>query len=67
MVRLVACRGGNKKLSLGRSFCGTLNITDNLTPAGVRYTEEDKSADAQTWLNSTAQAWLRRPLIRLQA
>ena len=35
---------------------GTLNITDNLTlTAGVRYTEEDKSADAQTWLNSTAQ------------
>ena len=35
---------------------GTFNITDNLTlTAGVRYTEEDKSADAQTWLNSTAQ------------
>ena len=35
---------------------GTFNITDNLSiTAGVRYTEEDKSADAQTWLNSTAQ------------
>jgi outer membrane receptor protein involved in Fe transport len=37
-------------------FQGTFNITDNLTiTAGVRYTEEEKSADAQTWLNSTAQ------------
>ena len=37
-------------------FQGTFEITDNLTlTAGVRYTEEDKSADAQTWLNSTAQ------------
>jgi outer membrane receptor protein involved in Fe transport len=35
---------------------GTFNITDNLSvTAGVRYTEEEKSADAQTWLNSTAQ------------
>ena len=35
---------------------GTFDITDNLSiTAGVRYTEEEKSADAQTWLNSTAQ------------
>ena len=35
---------------------GTFNITENLSiTAGVRYTEETKEVDAQTWLNSTAQ------------
>ena len=36
---------------------GTFNITDNLSLiAGVRYTEETKEADAQTWLNTTTDA-----------
>ena len=35
---------------------GSWDITPALTlTAGVRYTEETKKADAQTWLNSTAQ------------
>ena len=44
---------------------GSWDITPALTlTAGVRYTEETKKADAQTWLNSTAQAWIQRLLIR---
>lgn len=35
---------------------GTWDITDRLSlTAGVRYTEETKKADAQTWLNDTVQ------------
>ena len=42
---------------------GTFNITDNLSLiAGVRYTEETKEADAQTWLNSTAQGLATKTL-----
>lgn len=35
---------------------GTFNITDNLSvTAGVRYTEETKKADAQTWITDNVQ------------
>jgi len=35
---------------------GTFNITDNLSiTAGIRYTEETKEADAQTWITDNVQ------------